>query len=298
MTVSAGCERRICISSEVMKVMNRTQETLRRCALVTGASSGLGRAIALELARVGVRLVLTGRSETRLEETRRVAVEVGQRPDQVSVIAADLTQDEGRARIVETVAEQFGGVLDWVIHGAGAGAYGRFLSHEPSILTQLLALNCVAVAELSRGLYPLLSKGDRPGMAVIGSIVARRALPGRSEYSASKFALAGWVDAVRCEWSGAGIHVLLVNPGFTRTEFESNVLVDTAFVKAEHRRSMSAEAVARATVRALKHRRSEITLTGQGRLLLWTDRLMPGLVRWGLSRWTRRLYQKHKVYEG
>ncbi|GIW89135.1 MAG: glucose dehydrogenase [Isosphaeraceae bacterium] len=262
---------------------------------MTGASSGLGRAFSVALAQRGAEQVLTGRSETRLAETCRLVEAAGGAPPRT--VVADLTEADARRRVVEATAERFDGRLDLVIQAAGVGAYGRFLSHHPDVLRRLLDVNFIAVAELARELFPLLRAGRRPAMVIIGSIVARRALPGRSEYSASKHALAAWVDAVRCEWAGAGIHLLLVNPGFTRTSFERHLIVDTAFVKAEHRRSMTPEQVTRATLRALDRRRAEITLTASGRLLLMADRLMPALVRAGLARWTRRLYAQHQVYD-
>ena len=124
----------------------------------------------------------------------------------------------------------------------------------------------------------------------IGSIVARRGLPGRSEYSASKFAVAGFTEAIRAEWARDGIDVLLLNPGFTATEFERNLVVDTAVYKTDHRRTMTADRVARATLRALARGRNEVTLSAPGRLLLLVNRLAPRFVDWGLGRWTRRLY--------
>ncbi len=83
---------------------------------------------------------------------------------------------------------------------------------------------------------------------------------------------------------------MLINPGFTATAFEQNLVVDTAIYKTAHRRSMLAKDVAEATVRAMKRGRSEITLSAQGRLLLLVNRALPRFVDWGLARWTRRLY--------
>ena len=88
---------------------------------------------------------------------------------------------------------------------------------------------------MSRRSCPLLRRGDRPSLVNLGSIVARRGLPGRSEYSASKFAVAGFTESIRAEWAKFGIHVLLLNPGFTATEFEQNLVVDTARVPTDHR---------------------------------------------------------------
>jgi short-subunit dehydrogenase len=148
-----------------------------------------------------------------------------------------------------------------------------------------------ALMEMCRCALPLLRKGREPALCNIGSIVARRGLPGRSEYSASKFAVAGFTEAIRAEWARDGIGVLLLNPGFTATEFEKNVAIDTAVYKTDHRRTMTAEAVAKATLRALEKRKKEVTLSSQGSLLLLSNRLLPRMVDWGLGRWTKKLYK-------
>ena len=132
----------------------------------------------------------------------------------------------------------------------------------------------------------------------LGSIVARKGLPGRSEYSASKFSLAGLIEALRAEWHRDGIHLLLVNPGFTQTEFERNVLVDTAVMKTERKRTMTPEQVALATLRGIARRRRELNLSSGGRLLLLTNRVCPGLVEWGLARWTDRLFRRLETSYG
>lgn len=273
-----------------MKTRNRFEGL--RC-LVTGATSGLGRAIALELAGRGARLFVTGRSKERLELALEAIARV--QSQRVGSCRADLTDARALTGLVAEVSAYYDGELDLVVHSAGLGAYGRFVSHDASILPRLLAINCVAVTELSRGVYPMLLRGRSPALVVIGSVVARRGLPGRSEYSASKFAIAGFVEALRAEWSSVGIGVLLVNPGFTRTDFEKNAIVDTAYLKAEQRRLMSAEEVARRTLRALERGKHEVTFTAQGRALLLANRLSPRLVDWGLARWTRKLYERFGV---
>jgi short-subunit dehydrogenase len=260
-------------------------------ALVTGASSGIGRALALELGRRGSRLLLTGRSLERLED---VAQRAGSAAGAVESIAADLTSAADRDRVLRRASDLFGGSLDLAIHAAGIGAYGRFETHDPHVLRHLLELNFVAVAELCRLELPLLRRGNAPAIVQIGSIVARRGLPGRPEYSASKHALAGFTDAIRAEWRRDGIQVLLVNPGFCATEFERNAMVDTAIYRTEPRRSMRPEAVANATLRAVARGRNEITLTSSGRLLLSANRIAPRWVDWGFGRWAARLYSSLK----
>jgi len=260
-----------------------------RC-LVTGASSGLGQAIAVALGEAGCRVVLTGRSAERLEQTARSLIDAGRPPSSVSTVVADLTSESDRSRLLNAVSTRFAGSLDLLVNAAGVGAYGRFESHHPSVLREVFEINLFALAELTRGALPLLRRGRAPSVVNIGSIVARRGLPGRSEYSASKFALAALCESLRAEWAKDGIGVLLVNPGFTATPFEDHLLVNTAVYQTTSRRSMTAADVACATLRALRRGRHEITLTSGGRLLLLLNRLIPRFVDFAFSLWTRRLY--------
>jgi len=119
----------------------------------------------------------------------------------------------------------------------------------------------------------------------MGSVNARRALPGRSEYSASKFAVTGFTEAIRIEWRRFGIHVLQVDPGFTATPFDEHMVVNTARVSVNDRRTMSPETVARVTMRAIERHQRQITLSWQGRLFVLASAVAPGLVDWGLTRW-------------
>ncbi len=259
-----------------------------RC-LVTGASSGLGRALAEHLALAGAKVLLTGRSKERLVAVRDGLIQSGVDPYALQVAPAELTDSRDRGRLLDLVAEGFGG-LDLLINAAGVGAYGHFETHDESVLRQLFEINFFALAELSRDALPLLRRGESPALINIGSIVARRALPGRPEYSASKFAVAGLTEALRSEWAKYSIDVLLVNPGFTATAFDQNLVIDNAVYSTNHRRTMTPAIVAKATLNALSRGRHEVTLTAQGRLLLLANRLAPRLVDWGFNRWTHRLY--------
>jgi short-subunit dehydrogenase len=276
--------------------MNRPLENRR--ALVTGASSGIGRAIASELCFGGSNVIATGRNAQRLESWRNQMIRRGVSPRHATIFTADLASSRDRERLLEEVDLHFEGELDLAVLCAGVGAYGRFLSHDAAILREVFEINFFAIAELARGLYHTLVRGRNPALVAVGSIVARRALPGRSEYSASKFALAGFVDALRAEWSGDDIQILLVNPGFTRTDFEQNLLVDTAYLKTTKARTRSPESVAHALVRGLTKRKLEITVGSLGaHALLLVNRFAPRFVDYGLAWWTRRLYKKHEAVE-
>ena len=260
-----------------------------RC-LVTGASMGLGRALAEALVRRGARVVLAARSADRLREVADRLVEAGASPSAVLPFPADVTKAEDRADLLAFASEQFGGALDLVINNAGIGAYGRFESHDEAVVRRLFEINVFALIEICRGVLPLLREGRSPALCNIGSVVARRGLPGRSEYSASKFAVAGFTEAIRAEWARYGIDVLLMNPGFTATEFEKNLVIHTAVYKTNHRRTMTPEAVAEVTLRALERGKNEVTLSRPGRFLLFVNRVAPRFLDWGLDRWTTRLY--------
>lgn len=263
-------------------------------ALVTGASSGLGRAIAEDLARRGARVVLTGRSVARLEETASDLIRGGADPDQLIIIPADLTVQTDRDRLFETVRERLG-ALDLLVNNAGVGATGQFDTHDAWVLRRVFEVNFFAMAEVSRAALPLLSEGVDPTMLVMGSINARRGLPGRVEYSASKFAVSGFVEALRIEWRRYGIHVLQVNPGFTATPFDENAVVKTARVSVADWRTTPPGVVAAAALRAVEKKKREITLTGKGRLLVLANRFLPRFVDWGLSRWLLRHFPDSPV---
>lgn len=259
-----------------------------RC-LVTGASSGLGRALAEALVRDGARVVLTGRSHERLEQVAKGLLSAGAAPDRVIAVAADLTVPEDRRRLVETAKQRLG-ALDLVINSAGVGATGHFETHDPDVLRKVFEINVFALAEVTREVLPLMRLGDQPSLVNLGSIVARRSLPGRPEYSASKHAVAGFTDSIRAEWAKFGIHVLLLNPGFTDTEFERNLVVDTAVYPVSNRRIMTPGKVAEAALRAVLRGKNELTLTLGGKLLLLVNRISPRFVDWGFGRWTLHLH--------
>jgi short-subunit dehydrogenase len=259
-----------------------------RC-LITGASSGLGKALGERLVRAGAHVVLTGRSTERLQAVAQGLIGEGADHTRIITIPADLTIEIDRQRLFDEVTERFQ-ALDMVINSAGVGAAGQFETHEPTVLRQVFEINVFALAEVCRAALPLLIRGRQPVLVNMGSIVARRGLPGRTEYSASKFAVTGLTEAIRVEWRRFGIHVLQVNPGFTDTPFEWNAVVNTARYSVAHHRIMSANAVAAATLRAVVHRKREITLTRQGRLVILVGALAPRFVDWGFGRWLRRYY--------
>jgi short-subunit dehydrogenase len=181
-------------------------------ALITGASSGIGEATARRLAREpGARLVLVARRQERLQA---IAGELG---GDVLVIAADLTDEDAPGRIAAAVQERHGR-LDLLVNNAGAGWRGEFADVGSANLRRTLDLNLVAPARLIEALLPLLRASAPSSIVNVASTAGRVARPGSGAYSASKFGLIGWSDALHLEERRHGVHVGLVNPGFVATE--------------------------------------------------------------------------------
>jgi short-subunit dehydrogenase len=245
-----------------------------RRALVTGASSGIGRALAIELARHGVDLVLLARREDRLAE---VAREVSQHGRRAIAVAGDVTDPAARRRAIETAQNELGG-LDILINNAGIAAHGRFAEADPARLRPIMEVNFFGPVELIRESLPLLRAGQQPIIVNIGSILGLRGCPHKSEYSASKFALHGFSEAVRPELAALGIDVLVIAAGPTETEHFDVLIEDKGELPWGNPRRKPAAEVAREIVRAIQRGKHEVITSWRGRLWVLLNRISPRLV--------------------
>jgi len=250
-------------------------------AIVTGASSGIGREIALELARQGAFQVVTARREERLRElAEKIAAEGGR----AEIVVGDVTSAETRQKAVDTAVSQLGG-LDILVNNAGIGAVGLFEKADPGRVRRIMEVNFFALVEMTRLAIPLLKQGTNPVVVNIGSVLGHRGVPYRSEYSASKFALQGFSESIRAEFRSLGIDVLVVSAGATQTEFSDAVIEHTGEPSWPDYAPVTAAEVARQTVRAIRRGRHEIIPHRRGRLLYWLNRLFPRLVDRILARY-------------
>ncbi len=245
-----------------------------RRALVTGASSGIGRALAIELARSGVDLVLVARREDRLAELARQIAALNRR---VVIVAGDVIDPAVRRRAIQSARDELGG-LDILVNNAGVAAHGRFAEADPARLRPIMEVNFFAPVELVREAIPLLRAGRQPIVVNIGSILGERGAPHKSEYSASKFALHGFSEAVRPELARLGIDVLVVAVGPTETEHFDVLLEGTAELPWGDPPRQPAEQVARSIVRAIERGRRLVVTGWRGRFLLLINRVCPRLV--------------------
>ena len=259
--------------------------------LLTGASSGIGRALARALAERGARLLLTARREERLRAlvTELDTAGVEFLPE---ILAGDITEARTRRELVHAAERQLGG-LDGLVNCAGVGAVGPFEDADAERARQVFEVNFFAALELTRDSLPLLKLGVDPIIVNVSSVLGHRAVPFKSEYCASKFALHGWSDSLRAELASSGVDVLLVSPSTTDSDFFENLLEDQSAGDHKGARPMPTTAVARATVQAMERGKHEVILSIGGKMLVWLDRLAPGLADWFLARYARRQEQAH-----
>ncbi|HEY1186575.1 MAG TPA: SDR family oxidoreductase [Gemmata sp.] len=254
--------------------------------LVTGASQGIGRALVTEAAKRGCRVLAAARSQPLLDE---LAAEVRAGGGTIATVAADVTKPDDRAAMVAAATQHFGG-LDVLINNAGIGATGHFMDSEPEVLRQIFETNFFGLTETTRAFLPLLKQGTTPAIVNISSVVGKRALPARSLYSASKFAVMGFSEAIRAELAKDGIDVLVVSPGLTQTNFSKNMLEQKAKMQLDHLRGMTSEEVAVAALRAIERGSLDVTLTLKGKLLVLVNRFAPWVVDFFSKKKVRELF--------
>jgi short-subunit dehydrogenase len=178
--------------------------------LVTGASGGIGRAVAVALARQGVVLALHGRDVDALAVT---AAATGGH-----CLVADLTEPGAPVSLAKQAEEHLGGV-DILVAGAGAGWAGPFASMTDAAVERIIGLDLVAPTELARALVPAMAARGRGCLVFVGSVAGHVGVPGESVYSAAKAGLVGLADSLRAELASSGITVSVVSPGPVSTAF-------------------------------------------------------------------------------
>lgn len=246
-----------------------------RRVVITGASSGVGRALALELAPYKTHLLLVARSEQPLVDLSEELLRLG--AGSVLRAVGDVTQAEVREQIAEMIAAEWQS-LDILVNNAGTSSHGRFAASDEATLRGVMEVNFFAATELTRLLLPHLQGGNDAVLVNVGSILGHRGAPYKSEYSASKFALRGWSEALRAEASRKGVDVLMVSPGTIDTEFFSHLLAQHEETPWPPQKGISPEKTAQQIVQAIKNRRREIYPNWRGWLLVKLNRWFPGLI--------------------
>jgi short-subunit dehydrogenase len=248
--------------------------------IVTGASSGIGRALALAWAKRGAHVVLSGRNGEALEE---VAESVKSRGGQPVVAAGDVTVEADRVALIDA-AKSATGRLDVLVNCAGKGYYGSVARIDPAELSELFALNVTAPLRLSQLAIDPLTRTSG-SIVMLSSLAGVISSPHIGAYAASKFALEAIAMALRAELVGAGVRVVVVRPGPVDTPFRSNARTTDgeAGLRPRAARIQTPDEVAAQTVAAVDRGRSVVETTGFVRVVSAAARVTPRVVRWATA---------------
>jgi short-subunit dehydrogenase len=251
--------------------------------IVTGASSGIGESIALEFARNGSKVVLAARSENKLSEIVKRITDEG---FSAIYIKTDVSIEEECRRLIENTVDKYG-TVDVLINNAGLSMRASFLDVELKVLHQLMDVNFWGTVYCTKYALPYLI--ERKGsLAGVSSVAGFHGLPGRTGYSASKFAIHGFLETVRVENLKNGLHVMIIAPGFTSTEIRKHALTADGSEQGESPRDeeklMSPEYVAKCVVKGIRKKRRTMLLTWDGRLTALFQRIVPDYVDWLIYR--------------
>jgi short-subunit dehydrogenase len=245
-----------------------------RRVLITGAASGIGRALAIKAANEKMRLVLCDIEGDQIEV---VADEVRRFGAEVVISPGDVSNPLDRQAMFASAKAAFGG-LDILINNAGIGARGHFVDLPVDSLREVMEVNFFACAENCRLAIPLLSQGEQPLIVNVSSMYGRRGMPDWAGYCASKFALCGFSEALRAELVRFGIDLMLVLPGQTRTNFLRNITTSRIGDTLDFAYGSPPELVARRMFDGMQTNRSEVRTGWDAARLIWANRLAPRLI--------------------
>ena len=248
-----------------------------KVVIITGASSGIGKACAEEFAKRGASLVLAARQYVTLCE---ITADLEKRFGVKAIaVQADVSKEEDCDHLVKQALVTFG-KIDILINNAGLSMRALFDELELDVLKNLMDVNFWGTVYCTKYALPeiLKTKGSIVG---VSSIAGYRGLPGRTGYSASKFAMNGFMESLRTELLKTGVHVMVACPGFTASNIRVAALSKDGAAHGEtsmeEGKMMSAEEVAVEMVNGILARKRTLVMTGQGKLTVWLNKLLPGL---------------------
>ncbi len=246
--------------------------------IITGASTGIGREVALQLADQGAWLALAARSAEQLES---VAAECRQRGGKAIAIPTDVADESQCKRLIDRAAVEYGRI-DTLINNAGISMWAKFEDlKDLSILDQIMRVNYLGSAYLTAYALPYL-KRTRGRIVGVSSLAGKNGVPTRSGYAASKHALAGFFDTLRIELADSGVSVTMIYPGFVKSEIRERAAgADGQPLRqspVHENEVMTAETCARIIIDAAAKRKREEVMTLRGKLGQWLKLIAPGLV--------------------
>ena len=248
-----------------------------KVVIITGASSGIGKACAWAFAQAGAQVVLAARN---LKKLNLVSKELQEAGFTALAVQADVSNEVDCHRLISETVLVFQGV-DVLINNAGISMRATLEKAEISVIRQLMETNFFGSVYCTKFALPYLLK--RKGSVVgVSSIAGYKGLPARTGYSASKFAMHGFLESLRLENLKKGLHVLIACPGFTASNIRNTALGSDGIMQGESPRDeqkmMQPEEVAEFILKAVLKRQNSLILTSSGKLTVWLNKFFPKLV--------------------
>lgn len=255
---------------------------------ITGGTDGIGKALVELLLSLGAKVATCGRSQSKMENLQKQHSE-----EKLICIQADVSNKENCKQFVDAAIQQFGGI-DILINNAGISMKAEMKDCDPEVIKKIMDVNFMGMVYCSK--YAMASIIERKGTIVgISSIAGYRGLPGRSGYSASKFAMNGWLEAIRTELLETGVNVLWICPGFTKSNIRNAALNENAQSQGEspidENQLMSSEVCAQHIVKAILKRKRTLVLTLKGKQTVLLNKLFPS---WA-DTLTRKFFYKNGI---
>lgn len=256
---------------------------MNRVVAITGASAGIGRATALWMARHGASVAICARRSDRLDEA---ASEIRRAGGHVLAFQADVTKPDDMAAFVAATTGEFGR-LDVMVCNAGFGIYGEIDRVTPGQMQQVMDVNFNGTFLAARAAMPVFRQQGSGHLIVVSSIVGRRGVPYMGPYAATKFAQVGLAECLRAELEGTGIHVTVVYPISTDTEFHGVMTKHSGFATRAGGPRQSPDVVAAAIARAIQKPVPEVYPYRLSKGLAVLATIAPGLCDRLTKRWRR-----------
>lgn len=248
-----------------------------KVVVITGASSGIGEAAAYAFAALQCKVVLAARTVQKLTAVKTRCETIG---GESLVVKCDVSNEEDCKKLIAETVKQFG-TVDILINNAGISMRALFSELDMQVLKQVFDINFWGTVYCTKYAMPYLlqQKGSVLGVSSVAGI---KGLPGRTGYSASKFAMNGFMEALRIENSKTGLYVGVICPGYTASNIRNTALNKEGKAQTEtpldESRLMQPEEVAAVMVDMIRHRKAEVVLTMQGKLTKWLNKFFPRLV--------------------
>ncbi len=248
-----------------------------KVVVITGASSGIGKALAFTFAEKGSQVFLGARGKDKLQE---IVTEIEAKGGKAVFYPLDVTREDDCKNFILRAKETFG-KIDVLINNAGISMRALFKDTSPDVLKQVMAVNFWGTVYCTKYALPFLLRA-KGSVVAVSSVAGIKGLPGRTGYSASKFAIHGFMESLRIENLKTGLHVLMAYPGFTASNIRNAALVADGSQQGksplEEGKIMPAEVVAEHIYRAVKKRRNSMVLTAEGKLTVFLSKFFTGFL--------------------